>query len=124
MRLMVDSTRLPPLAALGSSTRKLARTMAAEVNMKITSSTRTMSTKGMMLIDARTPSSSAAASFRAPMSILLCGGVRGGARDCGAPAAGGSGGSFGGRPAHVGRLELGQQDAGQQLRAGDGVLDP
>ena len=52
---MVDSTGLPPLAALGSSTFRLARTIVADVIMKMTSSTSTMSTNGMMLIDASGP---------------------------------------------------------------------
>ena len=56
--LTVDSTRAPPLAALGRFTTMLARTMAIEVSMKMMSRTSTMSTKGMMLMLARSPSSS------------------------------------------------------------------
>jgi hypothetical protein len=54
----VDSTRAPPVAALGRFTTMLALTMAIEVSMKMMRSTSTMSTKGMMLMLARGPSSS------------------------------------------------------------------
>src|SRR5450432_1503898 len=96
---MVVSTWPPPLAALGNSTLRLARTMVAEVSMKITSNTSTMSTKGMMLIDARGPSSSSISSRRA-MGLLTH------------------------RRDHFRGLELRQQDARQHLATRDRALHP
>src|ERR1051325_10907200 len=114
MKLSVDSTLLPPLAALGSSTFKLAFTMAAEVSMKMTSNTSTMSTNGMMLIEDRTPSSSTASRSFA-MTERLSSGL--------CPDAGRGRGRRGGHRARpVARLQPRQQHAPQRLAVRDGVL--
>src|SRR5438105_776878 len=93
----VDGTVLPPLAALGSSTFRLAFTIAADVSMKMTSNTSTMSTNGMMLIDASRPSSSPASSFSLAMIAL----------------------ALGRRGAGIAGLQARQQDAPQRLAVGD-----